>query len=1340
MAESPVEGQLSPQQSAGQFQKNTTPSSLAHLQTVAQAKAELEGRLAGIHNDLQMTQTIGLLFVKRQEDLKSCFDQLQQLDEVEKQQQQQALKDDETAIAQPLPESFREQLVALDKEFQEGQNGIAGLKVLIDAQLPAAESSTSNENTSARPSSVLGPSAFPSSTLPAQTISKPRRHKVIMSSAPSVNDAAFPLQIQEELLNQVRYWTSQAEMKEKLNQEYDTKINEQERIIDALNKQRRLREESEERQKEDQWNLELQNQELRNQNADLQAQLSKMTHENVKIQKAFASATEQVEQLKDKEEKTASQLELAKTRHEQDMMTMRKHVTGIQREKSELLTKVEDLNATMTLQQQQLAKKATLDAIAHAQEQEDIDNEDSLVGKPELIQAPARFVSGDDAAAGSKGLSSLEPKIASLARETSFAHQQSIISELQAKLSQEITEKEDLMTQKEDLLVEKEELIKMLADREETIETMRLEGDTLEHHSLSKRSSHALFDHPTSRPASGMGLLDDADIHDRRELSMTLSENDSHEFGSGRGSPFPSGGLFAELAQATSQTKLKAPTEYKDQEVMTEPIESWIHTIPEVANLLKSASESPDVITETNSEELSTEAKSEESAADTIFGKPGTETKQIKTLDTVASVASQTVEALAVAAATADDAVEHIQDETEAADPAKAAGRDGTMEEESRDTSDPELQAPVPRASKSDIEDERRHTCDLSQSLVDKPLATVPPVPAIPVDHLPERPSLDDVDRETRVSFGSAFGGDGSAVDTGRIQPVYQTNSESAVMSPSGDTSIITQEADADSSAEKQYTEDTLAAKEQPGAIGADIYDQPKSDDQPEDGPSLPVPAAVAETAAAASLVAAGVASVLNAEADTMPSSEDTSTSQQNGPVHSDLHETTRSQSTLDERKQLHQETTAIAPITTSAIPSTTIVSVSSRTTYTFDKSASQIHLPQTTQFKSDPQYEQLIITDMDSPEVNIGHPILGNNSRVSPNGSISSLSTDYNLGGRYRNGRRMSIGSNYDVTPTDPTMIQIITQTMIGDYLWKYTRRRMANMMSEKRHRRYVWVHPYTKTIYWSQYNPGEEGTREQRAKSALILAVFQISDEGNSGRNSGLPGVSLLIQTTSRNLKLTAPTREKHELWFQSISYLLSRPSSPGAEIPSDNQTWSEVQANNGLNNHSNHHQHLRHKRSLSLGGPLNNDAALSTRQNEKGQGVVRKKGSIARLQGMFGRNSVSREGISTPPSTTTAVTTVGSPRIGPSGLASASASASGLLHSGGVTTTSAVGGTGAGLGNGHENGNAVEKVSVLAYPGQVGKNASVGGVGIVNGGSILAQAEAEQVANGGVKNAAI
>ncbi|KAF9972517.1 hypothetical protein BGZ75_001479, partial [Mortierella antarctica] len=212
------------------------PTSLASLQTVAQARAQLEARLVGIHNDLQLTQTIGLLFVKRQEDLKSCFDQLQELKNLESPTHLQHHGSDtdtasgsESLAQQPLPESLREQLALIDREFQEGQNGILGLKGLIDAQLPTIEVQPPQNDGMARSgSSVLGPSALPSSALPAQTISKPRRHKVVVPSTPSINDAAFPVQIQEELLNQVRYWTSQAEMKEKLNQEYDTKITEQE--------------------------------------------------------------------------------------------------------------------------------------------------------------------------------------------------------------------------------------------------------------------------------------------------------------------------------------------------------------------------------------------------------------------------------------------------------------------------------------------------------------------------------------------------------------------------------------------------------------------------------------------------------------------------------------------------------------------------------------------------------------------------------------------------------------------------------------------------------------------------------------------------------------------------------------------------------------------------------------------------------------------------------------------------------------------------------------------------------------------------------------------------------
>jgi len=125
MAESMAEVRPSPQQSPRQPSRTST---LATLETVAQARSELEARLTGIHDDLQLTQTIGLLFVKRQEDLKTCFDQLQQLNA-----QEQSLTDNEEAGK--LPESFREQLAQLDRDFQEGQNGIAGLKGLIDAQL-----------------------------------------------------------------------------------------------------------------------------------------------------------------------------------------------------------------------------------------------------------------------------------------------------------------------------------------------------------------------------------------------------------------------------------------------------------------------------------------------------------------------------------------------------------------------------------------------------------------------------------------------------------------------------------------------------------------------------------------------------------------------------------------------------------------------------------------------------------------------------------------------------------------------------------------------------------------------------------------------------------------------------------------------------------------------------------------------------------------------------------------------------------------------------------------------------------------------------------------------------
>ncbi|KAG0223238.1 hypothetical protein BGW41_005677 [Actinomortierella wolfii] len=1538
---------------------------LGTLQTVSQAKKELEARLLAIHEDLQLTQNIGLLFVKRQEDLRTCFEQLEQLEQLEQQQQQQQQQqhgldgDDQSSSLAPeneLPPAFKEHLNQLDKEFQEGQNGLLGLKGLIDAQLPSTET-TSNNDTTTQASSVLGPSALPSSTLPVQNITKPRRHKVVMPSVPSINDPNFPVQIQEELLNQVRYWTSQAEMKEKLNQEYDTKIQEMERIIDALNKQRRLREESEERQKEDQWNLELLNQELRTQNSELQSQLSKAVHENQKLQKSFAAVTEQLEQLKDKEEKTAGQLELTKARHEQDMQTMRKHTAGLQRDKSDLLKKMEELNNLVSLQEKKLKTKASQEAAAAAaaaaaSAEHSEAEEKSRSASPELQTVvpeeptPAE-VEMDHAADLAEQSSASDGKQTSLARETSFAHQQAIISELQTKLSQSMSERDELK--------------KLLADREETIEQLRFEGSvpSFPHHLGDRTSSFGHMSH-SSRGASeaehlgGHGdILGETGGFDNMEGERMDSLASELE---GPRSSTPMRGLFDELAQASGSSGSSAPSvEVKDEEVMTDPIDQWVLTLPMVAEKLASLEAAKETLTaqaaeatkalqeaqaaqasqatesesssealkaaqaaqesyaarvqevtaaleaaraeaaeamrlaaeaqaakeaqaselakakaeqeaqaaelaqvkalqETQSKELTeaneareayvkelaeakaaretyvkelaeakaaheayvkelaeakaareahvkelaeakaaheayvkelaeakaareahikelAEAKAEHEAyvqelaevkaareaqvqelaqakiaqeehikqleeakaaqeahakelaeakaaqevyakelaeakaaattaaaalaaataataaagvvaaakstnqdaestekeapiqvskgtqvtpaettsnstqtaaveranastsprasvdggvsskkgdlADIITGKPGTQTMAIDPVES--ALVTPTITSLEVAEAQLQ---EQQHQQTHQDGEVTAAGKDGKIGET-------EIE-PVRRKVPADayLNEPRRHTCDMSQGM-SMSGDEVPPVPDVPLHHRDSvasaatgstAPRDAHSERDYRVSIGSAFGSSGNKSDqgtmsTGRIRSVYNNSKEGGDDMQYPDHPHHTESA-------VEHTDNSI---------------DPVSPGRPASSPPSDL-LAKARTLAQESALANDVSTKdMSVTAETrVPSSPD----QPSGRAPS-----IRS-------VQLQQRGTA-QPTTSSPqrpmVTGAAVISGPTRTAYTFQNNSSQVHAPNLNTL----QPHHHVITDSSGQSIRRHY-------RPSPNGSISSMSTDYG------HDRRLSISSNYDNGPTatDPTMIQIITQTMIGDYLWKYTRRTMTSMMSEKRHRRYFWVHPYTRTMYWSMNNPAADGSREQRAKSASILAVYEVADD-NPVNSSDLPNISLIVQTTTRSLKLTAPSREKHDLWFQSLSYLLSRPTTPGADVPTDYQTWPEVQASRGVTS----------------------DTLLTIRSSER---QVRKKGSMTRLQNMFGRSKDT------------------SPASSPRGFVSASS------HS--LAT-----GTHGGAGNSNNNNN-----SVIGYPSHMAHTGAnvVGGHGTVNGGPIISQ----------------
>lgn len=160
--------------------------------------------------------------------------------------------------------------------------------------------------------------------------------------------------------------------------------------------------------------------------------------------------------------------------------------------------------------------------------------------------------------------------------------------------------------------------------------------------------------------------------------------------------------------------------------------------------------------------------------------------------------------------------------------------------------------------------------------------------------------------------------------------------------------------------------------------------------------------------------------------------------------------------------------------------------------------------------------------------------PTLKSRSRAS---SISSFASEVDTRFNLRPGMMPhGLSSN-----TDPRMINAITQTMIGEYLWKYTRKAGRGTMSENRHRRYFWVHPYTRTLYWSDRDPSSAGRAELKAKSVPIEAVRVVTDD--NPMPPGLHRKSLVIMTPGRSVKFTATTGQRHETWFNALSYLLLR-----------------------------------------------------------------------------------------------------------------------------------------------------------------------------------------------------
>ncbi|KAL4889074.1 meiotic cell cortex C-terminal pleckstrin homology-domain-containing protein [Aspergillus ambiguus] len=149
--------------------------------------------------------------------------------------------------------------------------------------------------------------------------------------------------------------------------------------------------------------------------------------------------------------------------------------------------------------------------------------------------------------------------------------------------------------------------------------------------------------------------------------------------------------------------------------------------------------------------------------------------------------------------------------------------------------------------------------------------------------------------------------------------------------------------------------------------------------------------------------------------------------------------------------------------------------------------------------------------------------------------------------------------------TSVQPTsVVDAIAQTMVGEWMFKYVRRRSFGVGDAKdtwenknpeevsanitnsgvRHKRWVWLAPYERAVMWSSKQP-ISGTAllGKSGRKLTIQSVLDVKDDNPlpKGASTGAPfNRSILILTPKRALKFTATSVERHYVWLTALSFL--------------------------------------------------------------------------------------------------------------------------------------------------------------------------------------------------------
>ncbi|TVY21718.1 Anucleate primary sterigmata protein A [Lachnellula arida] len=142
------------------------------------------------------------------------------------------------------------------------------------------------------------------------------------------------------------------------------------------------------------------------------------------------------------------------------------------------------------------------------------------------------------------------------------------------------------------------------------------------------------------------------------------------------------------------------------------------------------------------------------------------------------------------------------------------------------------------------------------------------------------------------------------------------------------------------------------------------------------------------------------------------------------------------------------------------------------------------------------------------------------------------------------------SVGSTNQAT----SVVDAIAQTMVGEWMFKYVRRRKSFGVADAnategdnvngvRHKRWVWLAPYERAVMWSSKQPtsGSALMGKTGRKLVTIQSVLDVKDDNTPPKGSGpIFNRSILILTPARALKFTAVSAERHYVWLTALSFL--------------------------------------------------------------------------------------------------------------------------------------------------------------------------------------------------------